>query len=212
MMRKTPENVTPVAALSSELHADVMPLSGTGTTVAAVNRAQLILARFDAAEYSLCRGLNRSARLRPVRILLRIASRLGNGVVWYALVPLLPLVYGRAALRTAIVMALTGIVGLIIYRWLKLTLVRERPFVRHDGITLDALPLDRYSFPSGHTLHAVSFTWLALHSYPELGWILLPLAGLIAASRVALGLHYPSDVLAGGAIGATLAAVAQHFV
>ena len=180
--------------------------------VHAVNRAQLILARFDAAEYRLCRGLNRTSGLLWVRTLFRVSSRLGDGVAWYALVGLLPLLYGAAALRLAIVMALTGIVGLIIYRWLKLALVRERPFIRHDEITLAMAPLDRYSFPSGHTLHAVAFSWLAVHSYPELGWVLLPLSGLIAASRVVLGLHYPSDVLAGGLIGAALAAMAQHFV
>ena len=180
--------------------------------VASVNRAQLILARFDAAELRLCRGLNRTSGLLWVRTLLQVSSRLGDGIAWYGLVGLLPLLYGAAALRPAIVMATTGIVGLVIYRWLKLTLVRERPFIRHGEITRAMAPLDRYSFPSGHTLHAVSFTWLAVHSYPELGWVLLPLSGLIAASRVVLGLHYPSDVLAGGAIGAALAALAQHFV
>jgi undecaprenyl-diphosphatase len=41
---------------------------------------------------------------------------------------------------------------------------------------------------------------------------LIPLTGLIAASRVVLGLHYPSDVLAGGAIGAALALLAQNFL
>ncbi len=49
-------------------------------------------------------------------------------------------------------------------------------------------------------------------SFPELAWVLVPLAGLIAASRVVLGLHYPSDVLAGGAIGAALALLAQNFM
>jgi len=106
----------------------------------------------------------------------------------------------------------TGLSGLLIYRRLKSTLLRERPFIRHPGITLEMPPLDRYSFPSGHTLHAVSFTWLAVERFPALAWILIPLAGLIAASRVVLGLHYPSDVLAGGAIGATLALLAQNFI
>ena len=58
----------------------------------------------------------------------------------------------------------------------------------------------------------MSFTWLATGQYPELAFILVPLAGLIAGSRVVLGLHYPSDVLAGGAIGASLAMVAQNFM
>jgi undecaprenyl-diphosphatase len=177
-----------------------------------MNRAQLIMARFDIAEYRLCRGLNRGAGLRSLRIIFRLASRLGNGIAWYALVGLLPVLYGAAALRPAIAMSGTGIVGLLVYKWLKRALLRERPFIRHPGITLAMPPLDRYSFPSGHTLHAVAFTWLAVGSFPELGWVLIPLASLIAASRVVLGLHYPSDVLAGGAIGAALAMLAQTFL
>jgi undecaprenyl-diphosphatase len=186
-------------------------LKGSHPTLGAMNRAQLIMARFDNAEYWLCRRLNRGAGAPALRGLLRIASRLGDGVAWYALVALLPLIYGRAALWPAIGMAVTGIAGLLIYRWLKHALVRERPFIRHPGITLAMTPLDRYSFPSGHTLHAVAFTWQAVANFPELGWVLIPLASLIAASRVVLGLHYPSDVLAGGAIGAALALPALYF-
>jgi undecaprenyl-diphosphatase len=170
-----------------------------------VNRAQIIMARFDIAEYRLCRHLNRGAGSRSLRFVFRLASRLGDGIIWYVLVGVLPLLYGRAAMRPAISMAVTGITGLLIYKWLKHALVRERPFIRHPGITLAMPPLDRYSFPSGHTLHAVAFTWQAVAFFPELAWVLVPVASLIAASRVVLGLHYPSDVLAGGAIGAGLA-------
>jgi undecaprenyl-diphosphatase len=56
----------------------------------------------------------------------------------------------------------------------------------------------------------VAFTWQAVANFPELAWVLVPLASLIAASRVVLGLHYPSDVLAGGAIGAALALPALY--
>jgi undecaprenyl-diphosphatase len=65
--------------------------------------------------------------------------------------------------------------------------------------------LDRFSFPSGHTLHAVSFTLIICTALPVLALILVPLALLIALSRVVLGLHYPSDVLAGGVLGAVIA-------
>ncbi len=163
------------------------------------------MARIDAAEYGLCRTLNRGAAFAIPRYAFRIASRLGDGIVWYLLIVMLPILYGAAALRPAIVMALTGVLGLTLYTLLKRVFVRERPFITHVAIDLKGAPLDRYSFPSGHTLHAVSFAWQATAHFPELGWVLVPLAALIAGSRVVLGLHYPSDVLAGAAIGAALA-------
>ncbi len=163
------------------------------------------MARVDAAEYGLCRRLNRGASFALPRHVFRIASRLGDGIVWYGLILSLPLLYGASAVRSAIVMALTGLLGVLIYTLVKYLFVRERPFITHSAIDPAAAPLDRYSFPSGHTLHAVSFAWQATAHFPELGWVLLPLAGLIAGSRVVLGLHYPTDVLAGAALGAALA-------
>jgi len=165
----------------------------------------MLMARIDAAEYGLCRRLNRGAARALPRRVFQIASRLGNGVIWYVLILALPLLYGAAALKPAIAMALTGALGVAIYTLLKRLFVRERPFITHAAIDQAAAPLDRYSFPSGHTLHAVSFAWQACAHFPELAWVLLPLAALIAGSRVVLGLHYPSDVLAGAVIGGVLA-------
>ena len=65
-------------------------------------------------------------------------------------------------------------------------------------------PLDPFSFPSGHTLHAVAFTVVAATHYPPLAALLVPFTLLIAASRVVLGLHYPSDVLVGAVLGALI--------
>ena len=73
---------------------------------------------------------------------------------------------------------------------------------------LTVAPLDRFSFPSGHTLHAVGFTLLAVHAHPELAWFLIPFTVLVALSRLVLGLHYPSDVLTGAAIGTLMATLA----
>ncbi|MFT3906475.1 MAG: phosphatase PAP2 family protein [Steroidobacteraceae bacterium] len=170
-----------------------------------MNRPQILLQRFDLAEYRICRSLNRVSGWWAPRSMFQGVSRLGDGVIWYTLILALPLIYGRGAIKLSLTMAITGLVGLLLYKWLKHTLVRERPYIRHPGIQLAMPPLDRYSFPSGHTLHAVSFTWLAVAQYPELAWALVPLASLIAASRVVLGLHYPTDVLAGAVIGASLA-------
>ena len=54
-------------------------------------------------------------------------------------------------------MALVGLVNLLIYKLIKTLTRRERPYVQHPGIHASRAPLDRYSFPSGHTLHTVAF-------------------------------------------------------
>ena len=171
-----------------------------------------LFARIDAAEYGICRRLNRGASHGGLRNTFKVASRLGDGVIWYAMLALLPILYGRAAIKPAVVMAITGVAGVLLYKVLKRVCVRERPFITHSSIALAMAPLDRYSFPSGHTLHAVAFTWQAVAQFPALTWVLVPLAALIAASRVVLGLHYPTDVLAGAAIGAGLATTGLNFV
>lgn len=163
------------------------------------------IARVDAVEYGICRKLNRGASLLLPRVTFQIASRLGDGIVWYVLLLSLPILYGPAAVKPAVIMALTGVLGVALYKLLKRVFLRERPFITHSSIALAGAPLDRYSFPSGHTLHAVSFAWQASIHFPELGWVLVPLAALIASSRVVLGLHYPTDVLVGAAIGGSLA-------
>jgi undecaprenyl-diphosphatase len=170
------------------------------------------MARFDAAEYRLCRRLNRGVGNTGVRVFFKTASRLGDGVIWYALMLALPAIYGAPGLKVALIMLATGAAGLAVYKFLKRTFVRERPFIRHAGISLAGAPLDRYSFPSGHTLHAVSFTWQGCAAFPELAFVLVPLALAIAASRVVLGLHYPTDVLVGALIGAALGAVGAALV
>lgn len=136
----------------------------------------------------------------------KTVSRLGDGVFWYTLMALMPLLRGAQGVVIAAQMLVTGAAGLLVYKLLKKKLVRERPFIGLIGIECVMPPLDRYSFPSGHTLHAVLFTVLAVSHVPELAIVLVPFATLIAMSRVVLGLHYPSDVLVGAALGAGLAA------
>jgi undecaprenyl-diphosphatase len=164
--------------------------------------------RADAAEYRLCLRLNRSCHRPLLRRLFAIVSRLGDGVFWYTLMLLLPAMHGEAGLYPALRMVAVGIVGLALYKYLKSRLVRERPYISLIGVIAGTKALDRYSFPSGHTLHAVSFTIVACNAFPTLAWVCVPFAAMVAASRVVLGLHYPTDVLAGAGIGGSLALLA----
>jgi undecaprenyl-diphosphatase len=175
-------------------------------------RTAELFRRVDAFEHAWCLRLNRGCSQPAVRDIFAAISKLGDGMFWYGLILLLPVVYGETAIYPAVRMAMVGFIGVALYKYLKSRLVRERPYISLAGITPGTSALDRYSFPSGHTLHAVSFTTLAVENFPELAWLLVPFAALIAASRVVLGLHYPTDVAAGALIGAALAVLSMVLV
>ena len=166
----------------------------------------------DTLEIGVCLRINRLSRRAYVRRFFAFISRLGDGGFWVLPALLLFALHGPAALIDIVRIALTAGVGILIYKCLKERLVRDRPFIANGEIFCGCAPLDQYSFPSGHTLHAVSFTILFTTVEPALLLLTAPVAVLIAMSRVVLGLHYPSDVLVGGAIGTTLALLSNTLI
>lgn len=174
-------------------------------------RVSRFFSQVDQAEFALCRSINRSLRYQPVLSLFKVISRMGDGWLWYALILCLPLLYPREGLAVALLMTGTGLVCTVTYKLLKRWLVRERPFISFPVIHCGTPPLDRYSFPSGHTLHAVCFTTVLALTIPALAILVLPFTLAVAASRVVLGLHYPSDVLAGAVIGGVMGMVVTAF-
>lgn len=156
-------------------------------------------------DLTVCLFFNRALRARAVHRLFALVSRLGDGVFWYVLMSLMPLMLGRPGLTATLHMAGVGIVGTLVYKAIKRGTARPRPCNVAEAIELGCDPLDLYSFPSGHTLHAVAFTIVAVYYLGALAWILIPFAALVAASRVILGLHYPTDVVCGAALGAGFA-------
>ncbi len=158
-------------------------------------------------EHRLCLRANRWGHRRAVRAYFAAVSRAGDGGFWYALMAGCLLLGGWAGVAAAAHMAATGATALLLYTLLKRWTRRPRPFASDRRIHPLVAPLDEFSFPSGHTLQAVSFSAVALAHEPLLAWLLLPFTASVAVSRVVLGLHYPSDVLAASALGGALAAV-----
>ncbi len=168
--------------------------------------------RLVYAESSWCLRANRVCARRGLLRYFATVSRLGDGVFWYALMGALVLLDGISGLQASLHLALTGLVALMLYKLLKRWTRRPRPFASDRRIHAWVAPLDEFSFPSGHTLHAVAFSLVAMAHYPLLALLLVPFTASVAVSRVMLGLHYPSDVLAATAIGSALAGVSLWLV
>ena len=160
--------------------------------------------RLRANESAWCLRANALCDRRIALRFFAAVSRLGDGVFWYALMAALIVFDGIAGLRASLHLAATGVIALALYKLLKRWTRRPRPFASDVRIRAWVAPLDEYSFPSGHTLHAVSFSVVALAYYPWLAPVLLPFTAGVALSRVVLGLHYPSDVLAATGIAVLL--------
>lgn len=155
-------------------------------------------------DYHMARAFDRVHRVRVAEVFFGRVSRLGDGVFWYTTMAAFVLLGGDRGRATAATMAVVGLVAAGFYKRLKGWARRPRPFQHMEGLHASTLPLDEYSFPSGHTMHAFGFTTVALAGVPESANVLVPFALLVALSRVVLGLHYASDVVVGALIGTVL--------
>jgi len=162
------------------------------------------MSRLTELETPICLYCNRIQN-PTVLGLFAAVSWLGNGPFWLAIAALLLAVEQTAGLVAFAQMLLSFAIAWVLYKLLKNRTARPRPFAAQPGFHLTVTPLDQYSFPSGHTLHAVAFTLVLAAHHPLFFWLALPFTGLVALSRVVLGLHYPSDVVAGIVLGSSVA-------
>jgi len=160
--------------------------------------------RIERRDHRLMRRMNRWRAPRWIRIWTITATRLGDGWIWYAL-GFLVLAFGGSQRFAAVSAAgAAAVVGIFLFKALKHISQRPRPCQIEPHCWSKVLPPDQFSFPSGHTMTAVSIALVISYFYPSLEGVLVFLALNIAISRIVLGMHFLSDVLAGIVLGVAL--------
>ena len=163
-------------------------------------------------DHTLMRRVNRWQAPRWIRVWMLAATRGGDGWLWYAM-GLITLWLGGDQRFPAIgAAALAAGAGIAAFLSLKKATGRQRPCALEPHCWATLLPPDRFSFPSGHTITACAVAVSLSLFYPELTAGLFFCALSVAASRIVLGMHFLSDVLAGAAIGSALAYAAVWLV
>lgn len=158
----------------------------------------------ERRDHRLMRRMNRWRAPRWVRLWMIWSTLLGDGWVWYALAGIL-LLYGGAHRYAAVSIAgAASLAGVAVFKALKTVSRRPRPCQLLPHCWSKVLPPDRFSFPSGHTMTAFSIAWVVSYFYPTIEAPLYFLAYSIAFSRIVLGMHFLSDVLAGMILGSGL--------
>jgi undecaprenyl-diphosphatase len=155
-------------------------------------------------DYSVMHRANNWVAPHWVRLYVIGSTRGGDGWLWYAM-GLAILLFGGderfAALGAA---GLSSVLSILLFIWLKRLTGRRRPCQIEPHCWATLLPPDQFSFPSGHTMTAFAVAIPLSMFYPNITIGLLFCALSIAMSRILLGMHFLSDVVAGALIGTAL--------
>ncbi len=143
----------------------------------------------------------------PYRKSVRWVSRTGDGHLYIVVSLALALLEPEQGMAFLLAGALAYTLDVSLYLVLKNVIKRDRPAMKIDFYEAWITPSDQFSFPSGHTAAAFLFAALIASFYPAFALPCYLWASMIGASRVLLGVHYPSDIAAGAVLGSGAAIV-----
>ncbi|HKF25885.1 MAG TPA: phosphatase PAP2 family protein [Candidatus Acidoferrum sp.] len=158
----------------------------------------------ERRDYRVMRRMNRWRAPGWIRYWMLAATRMGDGWLWYSLAVVLLAAGGAQKFAAVGAAGSAALVGVGVFKILKRISHRPRPCQIEPHCWSRVLPPDKFSFPSGHTMTAFSIALVLSYFYRGVEIPLYFMAASIALSRVVLGMHFLSDVLAGAILGVGL--------
>ena len=167
--------------------------------------------RLAAPDYFLMRHINAWRPPRWIRAWMVASTRAGDGWLWGGYGLILLLSFDPLAYLASVAAATAAILGIGTFLLVKRLIGRQRPCFLSASCWCSLQAPDQFSFPSGHSITAFAVSIPIALCFPDLSAILLFIAGSVALSRLILGMHFLSDVIAGSLIGCLLGEAAYHF-
>jgi undecaprenyl-diphosphatase len=155
-------------------------------------------------DHNVMRRANNWEAPHWVRLYVISSTRGGDGWLWYAMGLAILLFGGETRVQALGAAGVSAALSVLLFGWLKRMTGRRRPCQIQPHCWATLLPPDQFSFPSGHTMTAFAVAIPMVLFYPNLAIGLFFCALSIAVSRILLGMHFLSDVVAGALIGTGL--------
>jgi undecaprenyl-diphosphatase len=170
---------------------------------ASAGEKKTLLGRLIAYDLALLKTLAGISLPRSLSLLFVFLVRIGDGWIWCLVALYLWWIMPFVQFQMVVVHSLLAIgISLCLYWPIKLLVKRLRPHESVPGIIARVPPLDKYSFPSGHTMNnlAVALTLSLYIPNLFLAALLVPLA--LGGLRIFFGVHFLSDITGGAMLGA----------
>lgn len=177
--------------------------------------AAAVIRLVEAGDHRIMRQVNRWRAPRWLRLWMIAATRGGDGWLWYAMGFVIALAGGHERFRALASAGVAAGLGIALFLNLKRAFGRKRPCALEPHCWATLLPPDQFSFPSGHTITAFAVAVSLGDFYHAMLPGLFFCALSVALSRILLGMHFLSDVIAGAVLGGLLgysAAILFHAI
>jgi len=155
-------------------------------------------------DHRVMRRANNWAAPHWIRWYMLGATRGGDGWLWLIVALAVLLLGGEERIAALSAAGLSSVLSILLFILLKRLTGRRRPCQIEPHCWATLLPPDQFSFPSGHTMTAFAIAVPLSLFYPAFAIGLLFCALSIAMSRIVLGMHFLSDVIAAALIGTGL--------